>query len=116
MTENEAEVLAELEELAKETGAQCIGFRPLDFGGHDRSHHAQTAIRMCAKGWVERTFGNGWSVEKLGRTRGSCRYRITTKGSTALANHQEIVRHDYSMSEARGAKLAVRIAARKVAP
>lgn len=93
MTDNEAEVLAALVELSKLDENQQEGFRPLDFGGKDASHHAQTAIRMIPKGWVERRFswlggGTNWGEAKTVRMRGSCRYRITPKGVVALANHQ----------------------------
>lgn len=109
MTENEAEVLAELEALANETGGQCIGFKPLDFGGADGSHHAQTTIRMCRKGWVERSFGLGFGIPKPnGAARGSCRYRITPQGRQALANHRLQLSAVRSAEAQAHAKLAAR--------
>lgn len=86
MTEYEAEVLGSL----MGTEGSETGLRPLDFGGSSRSHHAQTAIRMVPKGWVERTFGSGWGKPKVNCERGSCRYRITPAGLAAIHNHNAL--------------------------
>jgi hypothetical protein len=93
MTENEAEVLAAMI-AAEDTidGAVDRGLRPMDFGGSSNSHHAQTAIRMEPKGWVERNFGAGWGEPKPYKARGSCRYRTTLEGRSALANHRVLIR------------------------
>jgi hypothetical protein len=122
MTDNEAECLGELHANAMAHPDQIdTGFRPLDIGGTDCSHHAQTLIRMIPKGWVERRFfwlggGTSWGEAKTVRMRGSCRYRITSAGLVALSNHQATVRVARSMAEARRAKLAARMDARKVTP
>ncbi len=86
MTDNEADVLAELATPSNGDTWQ----RPMDFGGGNGSHHAVTAKRMAhpSKGWVEWRY-RGHEVGKPLRNaeRGSCLYRITEKGRQALANH-----------------------------
>lgn len=77
MTEREADIL---------TAMLPGGWkRPMDFGGHDGSHHAITAQRMAAKGWVEKHRMKG-----IGGGRGHWLYHISDKGRQALHNHNFI--------------------------
>lgn len=80
---------------------------PMMIGGGDQSHHAQTLRQLVAKGFVERKklhaiycyngsthrktiVGNRWVVtdghppSTACCCKGSCRYRITARGTRAL--------------------------------
>jgi hypothetical protein len=52
--------------------------RPLDVGGHTRTHHSRTLAKMARKGWTERK-----QRSTTGRPRGSWMYRLTDAGLTA---------------------------------
>lgn len=66
-----------LNEMASKAG----WLRPMDFGGTDASGHSKIAIRMIAKGWVER--------DRRGQGR-AYRYSITDKGRLARNNAAEL--------------------------
>lgn len=82
MTENQEEVLANLEALDGGDSIEGSWWRPMDFGGSNSSHHSQTARRLAKLGWVEHT------PKPQHMERGSLRYRITEQGRIALRNHR----------------------------
>jgi len=57
---------------------------PLDFGGHDGSHHSTTARQLAEKGLIDR-YKNGRVNNFKSRTKGSCCYRINAAGIDFLA-------------------------------
>lgn len=93
MTPNQAEVLNEL--LACDRSSPAGSWHaPMEFGGHNGSHHGVTARRMADRyGWVEwRYRGCDPGEKRRFAGRGSCLYRITPAGAQALANHQATLR------------------------
>jgi len=85
MNRTQAETLRELRVWLK-FDTQYDGWaRPLDIGGSNGSHHSNTLRRMIGLGWVES------KSRSVFAGRGSYRYRITTKGDEALANHDASV-------------------------
>ncbi len=55
--------------------------RPMDFGGHDGSHHSATAAKLVRKGLAER---RARGVIFASNSRGSYEYRITRMLSLPL--------------------------------
>lgn len=84
MTPAEAAILQALFDARTGRQGTRAWLRPMDFGGHNNSHHGRTATRMVAKGWVQRE--KRWISLSRG-PRGSFHYRITASGAQALAKH-----------------------------
>jgi hypothetical protein len=76
LTDNQHEVLINL------GGMEDGWWRPMDFGGHDASHHSGTAARLVKRGLVERT---DQFTGSLSGARKTWLYRITELGRQALA-------------------------------
>lgn len=76
MTEREAAILDRM------TGGWQ---RTMDVGGSDASYHSKVLARMLPNGWVERRKGTGMGDRQW-------KWRITDKGSAALAIHRGLTR------------------------
>lgn len=75
LTEDQREVLSALAAL----GADDF-WRPMDFGGHDGSHHSGTATRLAKRGLVAAR-----EFHSISRIRATRKYAITEAGRAALA-------------------------------
>lgn len=73
LTEAEYDVLSSLTALGDGW------WRPMDFGGHDGSHHSATATRLARRGLVSRR-----DRGSLSRARAVWNYTITAQGRAAL--------------------------------
>jgi hypothetical protein len=78
MTEAEATILTL---LLPPRDAGAAFHPPREFGAERGSHHAVTASRMVAKGWVVRQRCGG------GEARPAWAYKVTPGGQQALYNH-----------------------------
>jgi hypothetical protein len=91
LSENAIEVLASLDFIRRyEPERHEAGVAPLQFGGSNGSHHGGTATRLAAKGLVDRRYrGYEWGERRRYGARGSCVYRITPAGVSALRTAAE---------------------------
>lgn len=104
LTARQIEVLTELQgceqmKLGGRTwtlpdGSKARLFMPMEFGGRSGSHHSATAMALAKRGLVDRlkcvSWGGGTQLNVFtGSKKGSCHYRITEAGKSAL----EALRH-----------------------
>ena len=75
LRERERETLAELDYVSRD-GEWA---RPMDVGGHNRSHHSATLAKLVRLGLAERRQRSAWM------SRGSWIYRATPAGRRALS-------------------------------